>query len=474
MPRAKSLTDQIVPALAERIGMRRFQIWFEGKTKFTLEGERLTVGVSNLFYQEWLTKSFLDDLRAVAAALFGKKTEVRLVIDPELFQASRADAGSPGPPKARSTKDAAETPPPATGRRRGEAEPAARGRTKWKRLADFVVGPCNRLAHAAAMNVIDRPEEVPCPLTFFGPTGVGKTHLLEGIYRELVELLGEGSLQYLTAEEFLNRFQSALQAKQMPAFRKQFRECQGLFLDNLQFLAGKESTQMEFLHTFETLMRQGRPVVVTCDAHPRFLTQLAPELADRLLGGAIWEIESPAHATRVSFLKARSAAMNLNLSKEAIGYLADRVRGNMRELEGVLNTIRHFANVHERPVTMALVREATAGLFKQQTRIVGLQDVERAVGKVMNVDVKSLHQQTRARAVSHPRMIVMFLARRHTGASYSEIARYFGGKSHSTVVSAEKKVQEWLEENAPLFAAVDRCPMRDLIETIERELLRGK
>jgi chromosomal replication initiator protein len=158
------------------------------------------------------------------------------------------------------------------------------------------------------------------------------------------------------------------------------------------------------------------------------------------------------------------------LPKDVVNFLADRLKGNVRELEGVLNTIRHHSKVQERPVTLVLVREATGHLFRQQAKVISLHEVEKVFCQVTGVEAKSLHTQTRARAVSHPRMVLMFLGRRLTGASYSEIARFFGGKSHSTVIAAEKKVKKWLTDDSPLFAAVDRCPVRDVIENVERAL----
>lgn len=469
-------------ALAQKIGTPRYQLWFAGKTEFRWDGTRLTVGVANRHHQECLQRSFLAPLREVVQQVFGP-AEVKFVIDPVLFQENRKAQAAveefalplPGlreEPKptiipATVNKTVTALPTVATSTPVPTPRPSTR---RWLTLEEFVVGPCNRLAHAAVRQTLDHPEDAPLPLTLYGPPGVGKTHLLEGMYVELKRTLGEAALIYTTAEDFINRFLPAMRSSQMGAFRKQFRETQALFVDNLHFLAGKESTQEEFLHTFEALRRLGRPVVVTCDTHPRFQQGLFPELVDRLLAGGVWSVEMPDHLTRQKLLQAKSERIGISLPKEVVTFLADRLKGNVRELEGVLNTIRHHHRVQERPVTLALVREATAHLFRQQAKVITLQEVERVFCQVTGVEAKSLHTQTRARAVSHPRMVLMFLSRRLTGASYSEIARFFGGKSHSTVIAAEKKVKQWLTDDSPLFAALDRCPVRDVIENVERAL----
>ena len=480
----REVTTTLGEALAQKIGTPRYQLWFAGKTDFRWDGAQLTVGVANRHHQECLQRSFLQPLREVVSQVLGPAS-VKFVIDPVLFQEHRkaqaetAEFALPLPgivAEAERTvglaavSKAAESGVHATERAPVAAPMIRPSSRRWMALEDFVVGPCNRLAHAAVRQVLDRPEEAPLPLTLYGPAGTGKTHLLEGMYIELKRTLGEGAIIYTSAEEFTNRFLPAIRSSQMGGFRKQFRETQALLVDNLHFLAGKESTQEEFLHTFEALRRLGRPVVVTCDTHPRLQQALFPELVDRLLAGGVWGTELPDHLTRQSLLQARSQRLGITLPKDALTFLADRLKGNVRELEGVLNTIRHHHQVQERPVTLALVREATGGLFRQQAKIITLQELERTFCQVTGVEAKALHQQSRARAVSHPRMVLMFLARRVTGASYSEIARFFGSKSHSTVIAAEKKVKIWLVDDSPLFAGLDRCPVRDVIENVERAL----
>ncbi len=470
-------------AIVRRIGPQgsdRYKLWFAGHTRFRWEGDQLTVGVPNRHFEEWLQKTFGAAVTAAAAEVFARPMQVRFVIDPELFQAARQEqaqakqAPMPQPTKpAKSARAAAETqaaPAPAD----QPSVPRAKDRTRrWHRLSDFVVGPCNRVAHAAAMSVIEDPGEGPNPLVLHGPVGTGKTHLLEGIYSGLRRGHPQWRVTYITCEDFTNRFVQAMRLGKLGVFRKQFRECDALLLDDLHFLASKRATQEEFLHTFDTLLADGRQMVLACDCHPRLADDFSPELTDRLLGGAVWSLLPPEAETRLAILRARAqSGRERPLGDDVLRFLADQLRGNVRELEGALHSIRHFSRVTGRPIDVALVREALADLLRHAVRVVQLQDVERAVCQVLRLETGALQARGRAWAVSHPRMVAMFLARKHTSASYSTIGRHFGQRNHSTAVAAEKKVRQWLKEDAELPLGERPIRIRELIERVERDLLR--
>src|SRR5439155_3954297 len=273
------------------------------------------------------------------------------------------------------------------------------------------------------------------------PVGTGKTHLLEGIYAGLRKRQPEWRVVFAAAEEFTNRFLPAMRLGKLASFRKHFRECDALLIDDLHFLAGKRATQEEFLHTFDALYSDGRPVVVSCDCHPRLAEQFLPELADRLLGGAVWGLMQPDPATRLDLLRAKSAAPGEpGLPEAVLHLLAEQLRGNVRELEGALHSIRHVSRVAGRPVDLALAREALGELLRNSVRVARLEDVDRAVCGVLRLDTGALQSKQRSWSQAHPRMLAMYLARKHTTATYLEVGQFFGGRNHSTAVAAEKKV----------------------------------
>src|SRR4029079_8796848 len=212
----------------------------------------------------------------------------------------------------------------------------------------------NRVAHASAISVVEEPGQCANPLVIHGPVGTGKTHLLEGIYAGL-KRQSDHRPCYVTAEEFTTRFVQASRLGKMSAFRRQFRECSALLLDNLNFLATKKATQEEFLHTFDSLVPDGRQVVVTTDCHPRLADELMPELVDRLLGGAVWSLLPPDPETPLQNPPKKATGANPMIPDPVLKTLAVSLRGNVRELEGAVNSVRHYAKVTGRPVDQATV-----------------------------------------------------------------------------------------------------------------------
>jgi chromosomal replication initiator protein len=472
--------------LAQRIGPPRFKLWFEGRTRFTWDKGVLTVGVPSRHFEQWLHKAFHTSLAGAACAVFGETTEVRYHIDGELFQAARREpafAQLPPRPAGREPECQPQPEPPKSKPRPSpELErtlfdnvppPKARRTRRWRRLGDFVVGPCNRVAHASALSVVEEPGEAVNPLVVHGPVGTGKTHLLEGIYAGLRKGRPDYRVCYVTSEDFTNRFVQAMRKNQLGTFRKQFRGCDALLVDDLHFLAGKRATQEEFLHTFDALHADGRQMVLTCDCHPRLADDFAPELTDRLLGGAVWGLTPPDAETRRDILRAKvGQARGEPPGEEVLAFIAEQLRGNVRELEGALHSVRHYAKVTGRRIDVPLTREALADLLRHSLRMVKLPDIDGAVCTVLRLETGALQAKGRSWAASHPRMVAMYLARKHTGASYSDIGGHFGGRNHSTAVAAEKKVRQWLRDDAELALGERRFRVREIVERVERELAR--
>jgi chromosomal replication initiator protein len=475
-------------AIAQRIGEPRYNLWFDQNTKFTWEDGQLLVGVPNHFFQEWLQNTFADAVRAAAADVLGRPMQVRFAIDPELFRAarrsqaethetgaSRQGSGSrsedAGARRQGSTDSPSPLKPPSSSSPAQRAAPPRRAR-HFRRLEDFVVGPCNRVAHASALSVVEAPAKGGNPLVLCGPVGTGKTHLLEGTYIGLRKGHPDWSVCFTTCEEFTNRFVQAMRLGKVGAFRHHFRDCDALLIDDLHFLASKRATQEEFLHTFDALLSAGRQVVATCDCHPKLADELTPELIDRLLGGAVWGLAPPEEDTRLDILRAKAGREDAPFPEDVLRLLAGQLRGNVRELEGAVHSVRHYSRVAGRPIDRALAREALGDLLRHAIRVVQLVEVDRAVCRALRLEAGALQSPQRAWAVSHPRMVAMFLGRKHTAAAHSEIGQYFGRRNHSTAVAAEKKVRRWLEEDGELALGERRLRAREVVALVERELFR--
>lgn len=463
----------IEEALCRRIGLPRFQLWFCDKTRLACQDDAVIVGVPNHFYQDWLQKTFAEDVREAARAVLGRSLAVRFDIDPELFQAARRqETAAKTAANVLPAAEKSETRATAQRGHAAEVDDAGHGARsnprRWRNLDDFVVGACNRVAHASALGLTESPLECPSPLVLHGPVGTGKTHLLEGIWSGLRQRQPHWRICFVTSEDFTNRFLQSMRHGKLPAFRKQFRHCDVLLLDDLNFLSNKTATQEEFLHTLNELHANDRLLAVTCDCHPRLTDQFLPELADRLLGGAVWGLALPDRPTRLDLLRAKAGKMAVPIAEDVLAFLADQLSGNVRELEGALHNVRHFGRVVGRPIDLTLARQAIGDLLRQRVRTVPLADVDQAVCTVLGLQRDDLHSKNRCWRFSHPRMLAMFLARKHTGATYADIGRHFGGRNHSTTVAAEKKVRQWLKDDSTLTIANRQVRVQDVLEQAER------
>jgi chromosomal replication initiator protein len=465
-PGTDTLGQRLTASLVSRIGATRHALWFAPHTRFVPVGRELAVGVASAHFQDWLEYSFGDAVRAAAAEAFGGPTPVRFVVDPALFGEPEV---VPVAKPAAQPNLFNEPPLPVLPKKKPTAVTPAR---RWRSLDDFVVGPCNRVAHAAALSVVEDPGMGVNPVVFHGPTGTGKTHLLEGIYAGLRRRWPDLRPVFVTGEEFIGRFVQSARFGKQAAFRRQFRDCSALLLDDLHALATAAGSQKEFLYTFDALQADGRQIVVTADCHPRLAEELMPELVDRLLGGAVWGVLPPDDETRLGVLKAKATAGGGPFPDDVLKHLARNLRGNVRELEGAVNGVRHFAKVHARPVTVPLAREALGDLLRHTVRTITAADVDAAVCRVLNLSGGTLQSKARTWAVSHPRMVAVYLCRKHTAATYGEIAKHFGAKQHSTAVAAEKKVRGWLAADATLSLGDRRWKAKDLLDRVERELQR--
>ncbi|CAN5516073.1 chromosomal replication initiator protein DnaA [soil metagenome] len=459
-----TLASRIEAAFAASIGAARYQLWFPPNAQFQLENDTLIVHCRNAHFTDWAADQFGETLKASALQLLGHELVVNFVTTASRFEESAeliANAKKPLP----AVNLMGERELPAKSKPRPELRSNLR---RWKLLKDFVVGPSNRVAAAAAQAVLDEPGLGPNPLVLFGPVGTGKTHLLEAIYAALPKK--NATPLFVTAEDFTHRFVQSTRTQRTSSFRRQFRDADGLMLDDVNFLANKRSTQEEFLHTLDSLVADGKPVVLTMDTHPRLAEELMPELVDRLLGGAAWGLLPPDDETRLSILRAKCS--HDPMPEDVLKFLARSLTGNVRELEGAVHALRHYAKVTQQPLTVNSARDALGDLLRHTVRTITLTDIDTVICRVLKLNLGTLQSKARTHLVTQPRMLAVLLARKHTAATYGEIAKHFGVRQHSTAVAGEKRARQWLKDNTQLPIGDRNWPANDLVSRIERELLK--
>jgi chromosomal replication initiator protein len=461
-------------ALRAKIGERNFQHWFVARARILLEGSTIDVSVGSTFLLTWMQRRFGSEVTAVArevipgcSVLWNIDAGLEATADSSNEAVSGdASAKIASVHAGRSAKSQAAAATPA------KTSPRREGR-RFSKFDRFIQGPCNELAVTAARQVASFPGERFSPLYIHGGVGVGKTHLAEGIYCEVRKQHPESQVIFMTAESFGNQFTHALRNQSLPGFRARFRNVDVLIIDDIGFLNGKPGMQEEFLHTFEQLSSHGKQVVVTADCHPRLMSKMSDELTTRFMCGLVSRMEAPDLKTRQQIVRLKMQPFAGQIAEDALDFVARRFAHSVRELEGALNTLRTWHAMTKAKVSVQTARQALSDLERDCIRVVRLPDIEAAVCQLFGIDAIDLKSSKRTRSVSQPRMLAMFLARRHTQAAYKEIGDFFGGRNHSTVVAAEKKIDTWLRAEKELTFAGRNWHLSDIMESIEQQLLAG-
>jgi chromosomal replication initiator protein len=364
----------------------------------------------------------------------------------------------------RRTTRAAETAPETAG---------ASNRRRFRNFDSFVAGECNSLAVLASKQVASSPGERYNPLFIYGATGTGKTHLLEAIYSEVRRGFPAKNVMYLTSEAFTNYFTAALSGRTVPSFRQKFRNVDVLLVDNIEFLDNKRATQEEFLHTIVQVIEHGGQVVISSDRHPRMLTKQREELTTRFLSGLVCRVDAPDHETRRRLLQSFCTGLKASFHDDALDYLLRRCGKSVRELQGALNQLESHFHLTGKKVSAATARELLGGMEEECRRLVRISDVEKTVCEIFGITVADLRSASRRRTVAVPRSIAMFLSRRLTKTAYREIGQYFGGRDHSTVVAAERRVSELISQGDVLELPTSiKCrTVAELVDELERRLV---
>jgi chromosomal replication initiator protein len=314
----------------------------------------------------------------------------------------------------------------------------------------FVIGKSNEFAHAAAEAVAKNPSNTYNPLFLYGGVGLGKTHLLHAIGHEILRSQPRLRVLYLAAEQFVNELINSIRFDRMPAFRERYRTIDVLMIDDVQFLANKERTQEEFFHTFNTLYTSQKQIILSSDSSPRNIPTLEERLRSRFEWGLIADIQPPDLETKVAILHRKAFLEGTQLPEEVAEFIAQQVRSNVRELEGLLNRVLAFCSLTGKPLTLALTRETLKDILPAEGRRLSPTDIIKAVARHYDLKIAEIKSKNNSRQVVIPRQVAMYLCKRLTDISYPEIGKLFNDKHHSTVMYSVEKVQQ-LRESDPEF-----------------------
>jgi len=439
--------------LREEFGDAAYRSWLKSMTLYGVDEGRVRIGVPTRFLRDWVTQHYAERIRALWNAENEAITSVEILVTGKtMAQPADAELVAPQP------KEAAET----TSEEKDISAPLDPRFT----FDNFVVGKPNELAHAAARRVAESQvgpnRHVPFnPLFLYGGVGLGKTHLMHAIAWHIRTQDPTRKVIYLSAEKFMYQFVRAIRFKDTMAFKEQFRSVDVLMIDDVQFIGGRDATQEEFFHTFNALVDQNRQIIISADKSPSDLEGIEERVKSRLGWGLVADLHPTTYELRLGILQAKADATKSQVPGKVLEFLAHKITSNVRELEGALHRISAHTQLIGRTVTLESAQEVLHDLLRANDRRVTTDEIQKRVAEHYNIRLADMHSARRARAVARPRQVAMYLCKQLTPRSLPEIGRKFGGRDHTTVMHAVRKIEE--------LKAADRTLAED-IELLKRML----
>jgi chromosomal replication initiator protein len=458
--------EQVLLELRQQMRREQFDTWFRGVELGQLTDEEVEFIAPSGFVRDWLNRNYLQTLQGAWLAVTGKELRVRVSLDQanrdsepqgnagealvvesgdearrtdihEIMGDALGEASTCGGAEGSSAEVSTTTPLAAAGSRFCSEIPLNHDYT----FEQYVVGPCNRLSHAAALAIGQNPGRAYNPLFVHGNVGLGKTHLLQAICHAIKRKPELSRVLYLSCEDFTNRFILSIQMGRLNDFREFYRAADVLVIDDVQFLAGKEKTQDEFFHTFNALYNAHKQIVISSDRAPVEIPTIEERLVSRFKWGLVTDIEVPCFETRLAIVNRKARLRSVELPDEVTHYIAERMTSSIRELEGAVIKVIGIAAITERPISLTLAEEALKGLGAIRPSKILIENIISLITSEFSISARDLTGKGRTQAVSLPRQIGMYLARDHTEHSLEEVGRHFGNRDHTTVLYAVTKIK---------------------------------
>ena len=428
-----STWNQVLARIEQVVDRTEYETWLAPTRFVGQKGDTLDVAVPSQRYVDEIRERFGARIRGVLNEITPERVQVHFVVD---ANAAKDDLGMQLPPAAK------------------EEIPAATFNPRY-RFDTFVVGGSNQLAYAASKSIAENPSGSFNPLFIYGGAGLGKTHLIQAIGHQIRELRPQLKVAYMSAEAFMTELIASIRFDKMASFRDRYRSVDALLLDDIQFIAGKERTQEEFFHTFNALYEAQKQIVFTSDRPPKEIPTLEERLRSRFEWGLTADIQPPDLETKVAILRKKAEDKGLNLPQDVALFLAERVRSNVRELEGHLNKIAVFASLAGRPVTTELAKEALKDILSKEEKPINAPEILRVVAAHYGLKVSDLKQKSNAKTIAFPRQVAMYLCKELTDLSYPEIGKVFADKHHSTVMYSVQQIKKMMDTDAQFARTVD-------------------
>ncbi|MFD2205085.1 chromosomal replication initiator protein DnaA [Kiloniella antarctica] len=448
IPSFQQQWDRVLNRLRAEVGEAAYRSWLKPLSLLSGNDSFIRMAVPTRFMRDWVAGNYQDRIQVLWLEEIGVPAQVEIVVQqpvrpvPKPALVDVVEAPTPVV-EAVSERLVVDVPNLSTEVvHEAEVQRITAPLDPRFTFDNFVVGKPNELAYAAARRVADA-EAVPFnPLFLYGGVGLGKTHLMHAIAHQIRTAHPEKKVIYLSAEKFMYQFVRALRIKDTMSFKEQFRSVDVLMIDDVQFIGGREATQEEFFHTFNALVDQNRQVIISADKSPSDLEGVEERMKSRMGWGLVADIHPTTYELRLGILESKAEQLDVVIPQKVVEFLAHKITSNIRELEGALNRIVAHATLVGRSITLETTQEVLHDLLRSNDRRVTIEEIQKKVAEHFNIRVSDMHSSRRARAVARPRQIAMYLSKQLTSRSLPEIGRKFGGRDHTTVMHAVKKVEE--------------------------------
>ncbi|MDD5556137.1 MAG: chromosomal replication initiator protein DnaA [bacterium] len=443
---ASLLWKSIVEQVSRNSDRETAITWLQPVRPKAIEGESLLIEVPNKLFSDWIRQHYVEAIERSASALLERPVRVKIDVRPSAAQDETGEAR----PRFTST---------VTRRKLFGAD--IRLNPKYS-FDTFVVGPNNRFAHAASIAVAQSPAKAYNPLFIYGGVGLGKTHLMQAIGHSILARSGDSNVIYISSEKFTNQLIDAIQNRTTIKFRNKYRNVDILLIDDIHFLGGKEQTQEEFFHTFNTLYDAHKQIVLSSDRPPKEIPNLEDRLVSRFEWGLVTDLQPPDMETRVAILRKKAEGESVSLSDDILFYIASQIKSNVRKLEGALSRLTAYTSLMKAPMNIQVAEAILSDLTGSEgAKTVTIEAIQKKVAEYYDIRVSDMMSKKRPQAIAFPRQIAMFLARQLTGSSLPEIGEAFGGRDHTTALHATKAIEARLKGDEGL---------RKIVAYLQRQL----
>ncbi|MFQ5680683.1 MAG: chromosomal replication initiator protein DnaA [Candidatus Omnitrophota bacterium] len=429
--------SEIKNNVRNKIGRDNIENWFGPVTAEFEQPNTIILKTPDLFFQGWFRKNYLSVVVDAARAII-PDIQIKLTVSPKVKAPSQSK-------KANNLKL----------ENSGLSSNLQHINQRYS-FENFVVGPSNRFAHAAALAIVDAPAKAYNPLSIYGGVGLGKTHLMQAICLALYKKDSRLKIFYTTSERFTNELINAIQHHSTSGFRAKYRNVDILLVDDIQFIAGKESTQEEFFHTFNALYDTHKQIIISSDRPSQEITNLQERLSSRFSWGLITDIQPPDFETRMAILKKKLEHEQVNVPDNVIYFIADKIKTNIRELEGALIRVVAYSLLEEKEVSLDLTKYVLKDMLRETKKTITRELIQHSVADHFNLRISDLKNKKRSKNLIFPRQVAMYLTRKLTNLSFPDIGEAFGGKDHTTVLYAYKKIDEQSKKNKDVSDIVNK------------------